>query len=206
MTAIVIAGGKLFDAQKIIGKISNYSKDLIIACDHGYDNSKLLGLNPHIIVGDLDSIKGSVCDSEIIKLPCQKDETDLRVGIDIAVDKKCTNIVILCATGGRLDHFYGNVSNLEYLHDKKINATIIDEQNIITISDKNQIYKNISKYVSIIPIGEKIIFSTESLKYSAKNLEVCRKNIISISNESESEFFSIDIKKGKALIIQSDDK
>lgn len=204
MTAFIICGGILQDSQKILEKIKNYNADFIIACDSGYDNALKLGIKPEIVVGDFDSIKNDILDCEIIKLPTKKDDTDLRVAVDITVQKKCENVIFLCATGGRIDHFYGNMSHLEYLDKKNISATIIDEQNIINIcKNKKTTYKNISQYISIIPITEKIVLTTENLEYKAEKLVVNRENIISISNECEQEFFSITVDEGKAYIIQS---
>lgn len=205
MTALIICGGVLTSATKIIKKIQNFDYNLIIACDSGYDNAKKLNLKPQIAIGDFDSVKSEILDAEIIKLNPEKDFTDFRVALDVAIDKKCDKIIILCATGGRIDHLLANFTNLEYLQNKNIFGMIIDEQNIITISqNKKTTYKNISHYISILPIDEKIILSTENLKYEVKNTEIARQNVISVSNESVFEEFSLEI-IGKALVIQSDD-
>lgn len=205
MTALIIGGGVLINPEKIREKLAGNEFELIIACDSGYDNALKLSIKPQMVVGDFDSIKNTVSDAEIVVLPAEKDDTDLRVAINLALEKKCEKVTILCATGGRLDHFYGNVSSLEYLEKHGVDAEIIDEQNVISLSKKGKItYKNISKYVSVIPICEKIILSTENLKYEVENMEIFRDNIISISNESLKETFSLEIDGGKAYIIQSD--
>ncbi|MFI3227050.1 MAG: thiamine diphosphokinase [Clostridia bacterium] len=205
MTALIIGGGVLCDAKKVLVKIVDYNADLIIACDSGYDNAQKLGIKPQVVVGDLDSVSSEIIDTEIIQLQPEKDDTDMRVAVDLAISKQCENITILCATGGRLDHFYANMSILEYLDKQGIDAVIMDEQNVITVSKKGKTaYKNISKYVSIIPIDEKIVLTTENMKYEVQNLEVFRDNMVSISNESLENTFSLDISNGKAFVIQSD--
>lgn len=204
MIALIIAGGVLLHPFKIAKKIKNINFDIIVACDGGYNNAKKLNLVPDILIGDLDSLSDSDILCQVIKLNCEKDDTDLRASINYLLDKNISKIIILCATGGRLDHFFGNISNIEYLHDLGIPACIIDEQNEIFISDTKKVYKNTSKYVSIIPITNEIILSTHNLKYIANNLVVKRTNIISISNETALDEYTIDIVKGKAYVIKSD--
>lgn len=205
MTALIIGGGILLNPQKVLDKISDIEPDFIIACDSGYDNAKKLSLKPQIVVGDFDSISSEIIGAEVIKLKPEKDDTDMRVAVDLAVSKKCENITILCATGGRLDHFYANMSILEYLDKRGIDAKVIDEQNVISVSKSGKTtYENISKYVSIVPIDEQIVLTTENLKYEVQDLVVFRENMVSISNESLGEFFSLELKQGKAFVIQSD--
>lgn len=206
MTALIIAGGILENEAVIKEKTAHNRYDLIIACDSGYDNAMKLGICPQYVVGDLDSVQKDIKNCEIIKLQPEKDDTDLRVALNFALSKKVCNITILCATGGRLDHFYANASNLEYLDNLNITAQIIDENNVISIiKNSKKSYKNISKYVSIIPIDEKIVLTTANLKYKADKLEILRENIISVSNESLSDEFFIEV-LGKAYVIQSSDK
>ena len=205
MTALIIAGGVLLDPEKIAEKVDFLEFDLIIACDSGYDNAKQMSVKPQYVVGDLDSIKSQITDAKVIKLKPEKDDTDLRVAINFAIEKGAKTITILCATGGRLDHFYGNMSNLEYLDTCGIDGNIIDEKNTITINSKGtKKYKNISKYISVVPISDEIVVTLHNLKYKADRLVVKRQNIVSISNECEVDEFIVEVLEGKAYIIQSD--
>ena len=51
--------------------------------------------------------------SEITFFPSEKDETDLELAIDWAIDQKPRNIYIFGATGGRMDHFLANIQLLQ---------------------------------------------------------------------------------------------
>ncbi len=202
MTCLIIAGGMIFDKDIIKNRIQNLSFDYVIAADSGYDNAKILGINVDEVVGDMDSIL-EVPNIKATKLIPEKDDTDLKVCVEIAVEYGVKSIVFLAVTGGRLDHFFANVSILEYLNEKNVFAMIIDEQNMISYLSGEKNYKNTSKYVSIVPISDEICLTTLNMKYEATDLTVKRTNMISVSNEALSEDFSIKV-DGKALIIQSD--
>lgn len=206
MKVLIIAGGELRDSGKVRQRIEVMDYDLVIAVDRGYNNAQKLGIAPDIVIGDLDSIDRLELDKfkgEIIRYNPEKDETDLMLTCEY--EKNAKSIDILCATGGRLDHFMGNLAVLENLHNKDIYVRIIDEKNIITVLQGKQQYHNLGKYVSVIPITDEIELTCTNLKYQANKLTVKREKLISISNEAISHEFEIEISKGKAYIIQADD-
>ncbi len=65
--------------------------DLIIAADGGVRNSLLYGIQPDIVIGDLDSISEeekellSGASTHFITYPRDKDQTDLELALDYAV-------------------------------------------------------------------------------------------------------------------------
>ena len=203
---LIVAGGVLNNAKKILEKIQNLEFNLVVACDSGYDNALKLGINPDFLVGDLDSIKSEISENcQVLKLNVEKDETDLKVAVDIAIEKGFESICIICATGGRLDHFMCNLSILEYIEHQGFYAYILDEYNEISINNNRKItYINTSKYVSIIPITKSIKVSLSNLKYPLFEKTVFRDNIISVSNETHKPTYTIDILEGKAYVIKSD--
>lgn len=204
MIALIIAGGKLLEPKVLLKKIEKNDYDIVICADSGYNHAKKLDIKPDIIIGDMDSVNSNDFSCEFIKLNTEKDETDLRECVLYAFEKGFKAIDIICATGGRLDHFLSNLSILEFSHKMNINTRIIDENNVITILGSKKKFENISQYVSIIPITEFVVCSGKNLKYKMENLTVKRDNLITISNESVEKTFEIDIKEGLSYIIQSD--
>lgn len=203
MRLLVIAGGELRNCAKVVEKINNIKYDLVIAVDSGYNNAMKLKIEPDVVIGDLDSVNSLNFDGKIVKYNPEKDETDLMLACDYEENAK--SIDILTATGNRLDHFMVNLSLLEDLQSKNIFARMIDEKNVISVLTGKQNFINQSKYISVIPITEEIEMSCTNLKYKADKLIVKREKIISISNEAVADEFMIDVSKGKAYIIQSDD-
>lgn len=203
MKVLLVCGSSIFNKDILIKRINDDYKE-IIAIDSGYNNANILGIKPSIIIGDMDSIKDYDTNIDIIKYNPIKDDTDLKLALDYCINKGYKNIDIICATGNRIDHMLNNISLLRYLDDNNIEGKIIDEYNIISVLHKDNHIKNISKYVSIIPITDSIIYSSNNLYYDAKELKVNNKNILSISNYATNEWFNITIHEGLAYLIQSD--
>ena len=111
--AIIVANGALRDPESARAVVR--SGDLLIAADGGAHHCRALGLNPHVVVGDLDSLspavraqlKGTGARFEIH--PARKDETDLELAIRAAMTQGAQEVLILAALGGRWDQSLANV-------------------------------------------------------------------------------------------------
>ena len=68
-----------------------------------------------------------------------------------------TQVVVLGATGGRMDHMLGNIHLLFPCLQKGIEAYILDSQNRIYLIDKERTFKRREiwgKYISFLPLTE----------------------------------------------------
>lgn len=121
VTGVVLAGGaftqQLMPAslrQRFEGGAPERSL-LVVAADSGADLAARLGIAVDLIVGDLDSVSPQTlaaardAGAEIRRYPTDKDQTDLELAIDAAVDAGATELVVLGGAGGRFDHLLGNV-------------------------------------------------------------------------------------------------
>ncbi len=81
MTRILIfANGELPDLESARSLV--LAGDFIICADGGTRHTLALGLIPHIIIGDLDSLPEDfqpATETQIIKFPADKNETDLEL-------------------------------------------------------------------------------------------------------------------------------
>ena len=215
MTTIIVAGGELRSAY-LKDYLTWVQPDYLIAVDRGLDVLMELGgsgrFKPDLIVGDFDStgrsfeeIKGlgSTCE----KLPREKDLSDLEYALKVAVERACdgekdgsgeepfhcepnpdSRIIILGATGGRLDHFLANVMDLQIPLEAGIRACIVDENNVIFLKDQSfQLSREycFGKYVSLLPLTEESVDVTlKGFKYSGEHI-VLKRGLAShgISNE-----------------------
>jgi len=80
--------------------------EITAAADSGYHLAEKLGLEPHIIVGDMDSINidASQLTQEMITFPHDKDYTDTQLGCMALLERGCSSILLLGGGEGRLDH------------------------------------------------------------------------------------------------------
>jgi len=89
--------------------------DTIICADGGTLHALAMGLTPDLIVGDLDSLPAPVAAKmeakgvEIQRHPVNKDQTDLELALQAAVQRGAKEILILTALGGRLDQTLANI-------------------------------------------------------------------------------------------------
>ncbi|MCH5303599.1 MAG: thiamine diphosphokinase [Ruminococcus sp.] len=202
---IIICGSPDFDAN-FIKSFVNPETDFIICADSGYLTAKRSDIIPHLFVGDFDSFSGEIPDDiEVIKLKVHKDDTDSMHCAEIAAQRNFREVVLLGATGARLDHTLANLSVLEYLSDNKINAYIENEKETVKLlSIGEYIFNNQNeKTFSVFPFGcDKITISYDGeVEYPANNLTVKSSVAVGISNIFRCDSVKVRLSKGKALFI-----
>ena len=121
---VIVRGGRIQKdfALDFIRKIEEERKGkklLLLAADRGLDFFLETGLVPDIVDGDFDSLSGdgkayleSLDHTEIVRLNPEKDDTDTQSTLNLAIRRGAKNILILGATGARLDHIIGNMGLL----------------------------------------------------------------------------------------------
>lgn len=209
--ALLILNGELknsFDLENLI-KSKNY--DYIICCDGGfnhlYKDEKLI-VEPHYIVGDLDSVDKDLLDKfddiEIKRFKSEKDETDTELAILLCESLKCKEIDLVGALGNRIDHTISNINILYYIRKLNIYPRILSgSETIYLIKDENVSF-NIKKYstVSIIPInGDLKNLTLKGFKYDVCNINIDFSSPIGMSNIIKSDKVFIEIKNGSLLFI-----
>ena len=113
--ALVITGGLLADvvAPQALGEF-----DVVVAADSGIDTAHALGLDPHVVIGDFDSVSAAGLEravrmgSDVVEHPRDKDFTDTELAINHAMSLGIDEMVVLNAGGGRLDHAHGVLTAL----------------------------------------------------------------------------------------------
>ena len=111
--ALVFANGPQIDLEAVRGLIR--PEDYRIAADGGLHHLQRLGLQPDLLIGDLDSLEPGELEAlkntqvRVDQHPVHKDETDLELAVFAALREGCTTLLILGALGGRLDMTLGNI-------------------------------------------------------------------------------------------------
>ncbi len=117
--------------------------DMIIAADGGLIHTEALGLTPHAIIGDFDSLGRVPEGADVMHLPIEKDMTDMAAAIDYARARGFRRFVLFGATGGRPDHTMANYQLLAdlaqrgeegYLVGDDFSATAISDGSALTFS------------------------------------------------------------------------
>lgn len=204
MTCLIISGGQFCQLP------SDISYDYVIACDHGYNHAKKLNIIPDLIVGDFDSYDGdidSVRNITIQKHPVMKDDSDTMLAIKYALEHGYTDIIIVCAMGGRFDHSIANVQSMAYVASHGGKCTILAENDILqTITGPATItIPKISNYsLSLFSLSDKCDnLCIQGSSYDVDNVSLDNCFPLGLSNHIEAEQVQISIQSGILLIIQS---
>jgi thiamine pyrophosphokinase len=102
---------------------------IVVVADRGLEHAQALGLEVAVAVGDFDSASPeAVAAAEragvrIERHAAEKDETDLELALDAAIDLRPARILVLAGRGGRLDH---ELSSLLLLCSEKYASAQID--------------------------------------------------------------------------------
>lgn len=217
---LILTGGDL-RPEFVKDYMKDKKFDIIIAVDGGLSIADKANVKPNYIVGDFDTVNSILLykyekmeDVEIIRYKPEKDATDTGLAIQKAIKENSFSIHILGATGTRFDHTIANILLLQPASEVGIDAMIVNEKNRIrllgykrkkiTLTKKDNIYK----YVSLIPLSEKVTgITTKGMKYNISNYDFYLDKEISmgVSNEIEDEVAEISVVNGKLLLIEAND-
>ena len=209
MKAFIYTGGAV--TEKNISERPG-EDDLVIAADSGYRNAKKMGVVPNLLLGDFDSLNQSEKlpeDLEILQGPAEKDDTDTQLAVKVALERGAKQLVIIGGLDGRLDHTLSNLAILEDLASRHISAIITNGQNRVRfIRDSGVILmRDGFRYFSILaadPVVKGV--SVDGCKYPLKKAKLLRTNQYAVSNEIIGNCALIEIKKGGAWVVESNDK
>ncbi|RBP06860.1 thiamine diphosphokinase [Rossellomorea aquimaris] len=211
----IVAGGP----GRYIPELTVYDGELVkwIGVDRGVYRLLEQSIEPWVAFGDFDSVTDEEWDliqekvQEVNRYKPEKDETDLELALNWAIDQNPDKINIFGATGGRLDHFMGNLQLLmtPKLLDKDIVVEIIDVQNRLYLAESGEHSVEKSpelQYISFVPITQSVEGITLwGFKYPLKNRNISRGSTLCISNELIQSSGTFSFSNGILMVIRSSD-
>ena len=219
---VIVSGGMIqkdfaLDFLKKLQKENKDQKLQLVAADRGLDFFRETGLVPDLADGDFDSVSAegkayldSLTRTRIMKLQPEKDDTDTQSALNLVIDQGARSILILGATGGRLDHFLGNLGLLTLGKQKGVKVALADEQNYICLVESGtRLYKDrqFGKYVSFFTVGGDVTGLTlKGFKYPLNGYHLTVEDSgLTVSNEISEETAEILYESGQLLMIMSRD-
>ena len=197
---IVILANGSFPYHQIPLDILKKAKT-IICLDGAVINLIQAGLEPNLIMGDLDSINSELkikYSDIIINMPCQNNN-DLRKAMDWIEKQGYNEVSILGATGLREDHTISNIFSILET-ELKIEFKIFTDYGtfqIIKGYKKIESFKN--QAVSLFTLRKSTKITTYNLKYNL-NKESLSTLFYGTLNNCTSESFSIKSEGGPTLL------
>lgn len=207
MKALIISGGNP-PSEKLVNSILN-KVDIVIGADKGCDTLDKFNIKTDYILGDFDSVNVKTLLAfeekgiKKYKFKKEKDDTDTKIAVDLAIEKGAKEIYMLGVTGTRLDHTLANIGLLGYCLDKGVRAYIVDENNYMYVTNKGLNLKGKKgQVISFRAYKEDIInFNIKGSLYDLKNYNLSVNDGITTSNEFVDSNISISFDSGTVMII-----
>ena len=204
---LIVAGGP----ETELGYVKDWVKKfhpVIFCADGGLRHLQALGIEPDWLIGDFDSVQQyEDCSAKRVILPTEKDENDTQACVRKAIELGFYDLTLVCAGGGRWDHFLCNLSVLEMAWEKGANCQLLHAENLVLFhpGGKRSYPKRDYRYLGIIPLDAVLEDVTlTGLKYTIAHQNLYRSSMISTSNEVVEDIFTVEMGKGHALIIYAE--
>lgn len=217
MNTVLICGGEINDEFSLVC-LKQIKPDCIIGVDKGLEFCYRNHVIPNWILGDFDSISKDVIDwyREQQEIPIrqykpEKDDTDTRLGMELALKLGSDKIFLLGATGGRLDHYMGNLQSLLITAMEEKEGWILDEQNAITVRKAGKICihkeEQFGKYVSFFSMGDEVTgLSLTGFQYPLDGYTLKNSDGIAVSNQLLDDCGIIEFETGYLMMVLSKDR
>ncbi len=179
------------------------ASSLFVCADGGANIAASLKLKPDAIVGDLDSIHAETR-VRFQHVPMHQtiddNSTDLEKAITWVIDQKYDHIVVVAATGKRLDHTIGNLGVLPKFFPDAVITMVDDVGQMVYVGREYSFEAPLHTAVSLLPLSRCEGITTKGLEYALENeaLELGVRE--GISNVVVSNPVIIKVKKGNLLL------
>ncbi len=194
-------------ARQIIKKA-----DLIIAADGGIHHCLQLGISPNFLIGDLDSTPNKLVKTmedagiSVLPFPPEKDQTDLELALDLALEQNCHKIFLFGGLGSRWDMSLANIFLAASAKYSTMKIIIFDQKTTIQTIKAGQtitLQKKHGRIVSLIPLrGDAKNISVKGFKYKLEKEGLSFGSTRGISNLLEEDKGTVELKSGLLLCVQ----
>ena len=192
----------------------------VVAADGGLLRATTLGLEPAVLVGDLDSLEPADVAAaaergvEVVRASPDKDESDAELACLEAVRRRATRVTVLGAFGGpRLDHALANVWLLAHpgltgvevvLLDARWRASLISAPGAGDAPVRARLPGPVGALVSLLPHGGDVIgITTEGFRYRLRDEPLVVGPARGLSNVRTSEDAAVTVRRGRLLVVET---
>ena len=211
MKCVIVANAPALDLAPY--QVLVHQAKLVVAADGGARALRTLGIVPHVVVGDLDSLDAPLLAEleaqqvEVQRYPREKDATDLELALQLAAERGATSIDVLGALGGRWDHTLANIWLLA--HPSLLGRSVplhADRQTLSLVRDQARIEGKRGDTVSLLPLTPQVHgVSTSGLYYPLHDATLAAEQARGVSNVLIDPPGTLRITDGLLVLVQHDD-
>ena len=197
-TCVIFCAAEFDKLASPIGK-----DDYLLAADGGLRHLQKLGLAPHGIIGDFDSL-GYVPEGAQV-FPVEKDDTDAMLAARKGLELGYRQFLFYGSLDGpRLDHTVSNFQTLQFLADRGARGYLVGRDYLVTVIREETVEfpagtDGILSLFCLGPDAEGI--TLENLKYPLRDGTLTSGFPLGVSNHFTGERARITVKKGSILAL-----
>ncbi|WP_081941724.1 thiamine diphosphokinase [Spirochaeta lutea] len=202
-TVSIVIGGEA-PTNPVLQRIL-HGCSFLIAADSGFDTVLDAGLEPDLVIGDMDSLVHreslrKMDPDRVIKYPKEKDFSDTELAIQFALERGATELLILGGGGGRLDHTLSIIHIVSRLSVPVFWITKYDEL-FMLFPGQTSLAKMKDRRVSFTPLGQThTVCNSQGLAWDLKDV-IWQEMPMSLSNVGIQETVTVTVQEGSLLCI-----
>ncbi len=182
--------------------------DFVIACDAGLTHARALGIVPHLLMGDFDSLREALpADIETLRYPVEKDDTDSMLALREGLRRGYRRFVLLFSLGGRLDHTVANLQTLAFLREQGAQGMLVGPNDTVRLLEgpaSLTLPRRTDFTLSVFAFnGDAKGVTLTGMQYPLQNATVTGSFPIGLGNHILEPIGKIELQQGCLLVITS---
>ena len=177
--------------------------DFVMAADGGLRHTEKLGIVPHEILGDFDSLGYTPKGANVF--PVEKDDTDAMLAVRRGLELGYRDFLIYGSLDGpRLDHTVANFQTLQYLADRGASGVLAGLTTLVTVVKNGKLHfpAGCGGTVSVFCMGQDAHGVTlKGLYYPLERGTLTAGFPLGVSNHFTGEEAEISVENGSLLVI-----
>ena len=183
--------------------------DLVVAADGGLAVCRAVGVWPHELIGDLDSVTAELVDEarthgvRVHEFARDKNETDLELAVSLAIEAGVSELTAVAAFGGRLDHELATIALLASERLAHVSVEATDGRRwLAVVRTHRELALPVGAIVSLIPwAGPVTGVTTSGLHWPLGDATLPLGTTRGISNVASTARQSVSITSGVLLAV-----
>ncbi len=177
--------------------------DVLIAADAGYEHLVNAGFQPHLYIGDGDSLGFTPDGIQTVVLPPVKDDTDIHAAVKEGLGLGYRHFHLYGALGGkRFSHSLANLQVLAFLAENGAEGVLIDENySVFYLTEGSYRFDFEGGYFSLFDFTGSGVISVKGAKYPLDHASLPASLTLGTSNEG-SKYTDVEVHQGAFYLVR----
>jgi thiamine pyrophosphokinase len=199
---VIIAAGDFPSHETALSVLRQ--AEIVVCCDGAAGSLLQYGMEPHHIVGDMDSLSPAISERfrERIHHCANQETNDLTKAIRFCIQHEWKDLCLLGITGKREDHSLANLS-IMLEQSQYANIQAITDYGVFNPIRQTTVFESVPRQqVSIFSFTSAALFTFHGLKYPVTGAPLGELWQGSL-NEACGKEFTVEMTEGKALVFRA---